>query len=220
MESPEFCCPHCQSTVPPVELNVSTGAARCQGCGLISAAFPVGTISLDCLAEPPRNVSVETGCFDETKITYRRVSPFFWFMIAFMACVGFLCGDSIMASVCRSQVEGGQFDWFLGINLAIGAVMLAAVIVYLALGKWVVTLNRGEGTVFTGVGPLGWIRRFSYNRDSVVSFCLTEVKVNNRPQEGIRVRTDGEDFVFGALLKKDCKQFIAAAILQEVKKMQ
>jgi hypothetical protein len=125
---------------------------------------------------------------------------------------GSICG------IYGSQIINGKFDLeqsLFGIPFLLGTVALLGFIVYLTLSKWVVTLNRGEGTVFVGVGPLGWTRRFSYNRNTIVSMCLTTVKVNNQPQKGILVRTDDKDFVFGALLKEEAKQFIAATIMRE-----
>ena len=83
-------------------------------------------------------------------------------------------------------------------------------------GKWVITLDRGQGTVFVGVGSLGWTRQFSYSKDSLVSLRITNVQVNNVSQRGIFIRTDDKDFVFGAMFKEDAKRFIAAAILQQV----
>lgn len=221
MEAAGFSCPYCQRAIPLADVNVATDIALCRACGRtasFSASCGAGRVSLDCLAEPPHNVRVENGFSDETKIIYRRVSPILWFLVPFAA---FWSGGS-MVGLYWSQIKEGRFDLhqsLFGIPFVLGTVVLLGIIVYLALGKWVVTLNRGEGTVFTGVGPLGWTRQFYYNRDSLVSLCLTEVKVNQQSQEGIRICTDGKAFTFGALLKKDCKQFIAATILQEVGRM-
>ena len=106
-----------------------------------------------------------------------------------------------MIAIYGTQIRDGKFNLaqsLIGVPFLLGTVVLLAVIIYLALGKWLITLNRGEGAVFVGAGPLGWTRRFSYNPDTMVSLCMTSMKVNNQPQKGILVRTDGKDFVFGA----------------------
>lgn len=222
MEAASILCPYCQAAIPLADINVVTDIALCRGCGRTAAFSTIGgagRVSLTCLAEPPRSIRVENGFSDETKITYRRVSPGLFFLIPFAA----LWSGGSMIGIYGTQIREGKFDLHMslfGIPFAIGTLVLLSIIVYLAVGKWVVTLNRGEGSVFTGVGPLGWTRLFSYNRNTIVSLCMTEVKINNRPQEGIRVCTDGKDLIFGSMLKKDAKQFIAAAILQEVGKSQ
>jgi hypothetical protein len=217
MNTTEILCPYCRKSIPVADVNVVTDIALCRACGrttAFSAATGAGTISLDCLAEPPRCVRIENGFFDDTRIIYHRVSPVLWFLIPFAA----LWSGGSMIGVYGSQIRDGKFNLeqsLFGIPFLFGTVVLLAIIIYLMLGKWLITLNRGEGAVFVGVGPLGWTRRFSYNRDSMVSLCMTSVKVNDRPQQGILVRTDGKDFVFGALLKEDAKRFIAAAIMRE-----
>lgn len=221
MDAAGFACPHCQTTIPLADVNVATDIALCRACGRtmsFSENSGAGRISLDCLADPPRNIRVESGFSDETKVIYRRISPVLWFLVPFAA----IWSGGSLTGIYWNQIKEGRFDPHMslfGIPFAFGTIVLLTIIAYLALGKWVITLNRGEGTVFTGVGPFGWTRRFSYNRDSVVSLCMTDVKINNQPQEGIRISTDGKALTFGALLKKDSKQFIAAAILKEVRTM-
>jgi hypothetical protein len=98
----------------------------------------------------------------------------------------------------------------------LGTIVLLSVIAFLFFGKWVITLFQGEGTVFVGVGRWGWTRRFSYNQNSLVSLQMSNMRTNDVPQKAILVRTDGTDFLFGAMLKQDAKQFIAAVILKHI----
>jgi hypothetical protein len=217
----KFMCPFCHACIPISDVNVATDIALCRTCGrttTFSVASSASEISLDGPTEPPRGVRVEDGLFAGTRIIYHRISPTLWFLIPFTA---FWSGFS-MTGIYGSQIKDGKFDLeqsLFGIPFAIGTIVLLGSILYLMLGKWVVTLNRGEGTVFVGVGPLGWTRQFSYNRNTLVSLCMTNTKVNEQPQKGILVRTDEKDFVFGALVKDDAKRFIAAAIMQDVGKV-
>ena len=113
----------------------------------------------------------------------------------------------------------GKFDLessLFGIPFLIGTIVLLGVITFLIVGKWVITLNQGEGIVFVGVGGIGWTRRFNYNKDSLVSMQMTDVKINEVSQKGILIRTDGKDFLFGALIKQEAKQFIGAVILKHI----
>ena len=64
------------------------------------------------------------------------------------------------------------------------------------IGRRRIALRQGEGSVFFGVGPLDWTRRFTYNRNTVVSLRPTSLRVNNVPQQGIVVETEGTELVF------------------------
>jgi hypothetical protein len=220
MQATDFRCPHCHASIPPADVNVATDLALCRACGrttTFAIASGASEITLDCLATLPRGVRVEEGFFGETTITYRRLSPILLFLIPFTA----LWSGGSMIGIYGNQIKEGKFDLaqsLFGIPFAFGTIVLLTFIVYLIFGKWVVMLKSGEGTVFVGAGPLGWTRRFTYNRDTVVSLCMTSTQVNNQPQKGILVRTDGKDLIFGALLKEDVKCFIAAAIMREAGK--
>jgi hypothetical protein len=220
MVQAELFCPFCRASIPLADVNVATDIALCRACGRTSAFSVVSgqsEISLDCLAEPPRCVRVEDGFYEGTQITYRRLSPVLLFLIPFTA----LWSGGSMYGIYGTQIIKGEFDLeqsLFGIPFAFGTMILLSAIVYLIVGRWVVTLNRGEGTVFVGVGPLGWTRQFSYNRDTLVSLSMTSIKVNDCPQKGILVRTGDKDFVFGALIRDDAKRFIAATIMQAVGK--
>ncbi len=99
-----------------------------------------------------------------------------------------------------TQIVAGKFDPenpSLESHSSFGTIILLAAVTYFTFGKWVIRLSHGEGTVFTGVGFLGWTRRFSYNRNSTVSMTyMTSVSANGQPQPGILVHTDDQDFIF------------------------
>ena len=103
-----------------------------------------------------------------------------------------------------------------GIPFLIGTFFLLSIIVYLLFGKWMITLEKGAISVFVGVGPLGWTRNFTYDKESLVCERMTNVEVNGAFQKGICLRTGKKDFIFGSLLKEDAKQFIIAAIMKEI----
>ena len=146
------------------------------------------------------------------KIRYRKVSPALLFLIPFTL----LWGGGSLGGIYGSQILKGKFDLhqsLFGIPFLIGTVILLSIISFLWFGKWVITLSEGAGTVFMGVGSLGWTRRFAYDHSTVVSLQPTSVRYNNVQQKGIAVRTGEKELVFGTLIKDDAKQFIAAAIV-------
>lgn len=201
------------------DVNVATDLALCRSCGNTSA-FSVVTgsseISLAALAKPPRCVKIERDFSGATVITYRKLSRVLVFLIPFTA---FWSGLS-MWGIYGNQFRKGEFDLeqsLFGLPFLLGTVVLLSIITFLFAGKWRITLKKGVGTVFVGVGTLGWTRTFSYNRDTLVSMRMTNVRVNEVSQKGILIRNETADLVFGTMLKEDAKQFITAVIMKEAK---
>jgi hypothetical protein len=208
-------CPSCGAAIPLDDVNVSKDVALCRACGqstafsLISAA---AEINLQSLAQPPRGIRMDEEPGGALKVSYRKISPVVLFLLPFTL----VWGGFSLGGIYGSQIRKGQFNLhesLFGIPFLIGTIVLLYIISFLLFGKWVITLNEGAGTVFMGVGSLGWTRRFAYDRSTVVSLRLTNTRVNNVPQKGISVRTGGQELVFGTLIKDEVKQFIAAAIV-------
>jgi hypothetical protein len=148
-------------------------------------------------------------------LTYRRLSPTLFFLIPFTA----LWSGGSMFGIYGTQIQKGKFDLgtsLFGIPFLLGTIILLGIIIFLLFGKWVITMNQGEGIVFVGIYSIGWKRHFSYNKNSLVCLQISDLKINNVPQQGILIRTDGRDFLFGASIKQEAKKFIAAVILKHV----
>lgn len=213
-----YTCPFCRGNIPADDVNVATDKALCRTCGKTSSFAMVSgasEISMECLRQPPGCIRAQKNPRGGRRITYHRLSPVLFFMVPFTA----LWAGGSMMGIYGSQLMKGEFDLTMslfGLPFLFGTVILLGVVAFLAFGKWVITLAKGTGTVFIGVGSWGWTRLFTYDGSSLVSLCQTSVQVNNVPQQGICVRTGEEDFVFGALLKEEAKLFIAAAIMREV----
>jgi len=125
-----------------------------------------------------------------------------------------------MWGIYGSQFRKGEFDLsqsLFGLPFLFGTVVLLSIITFLLAGRWRITLKKGLGTVFVGVGTLGWTRTFAYGRDTLVSMRMTNVRVNEVSQKGISIRNESTDLIFGTMLKEDAKQFIAATIMKEAK---
>jgi hypothetical protein len=216
----QYVCPLCGSNIAVDDVNVATDIALCRSCGKTSAFSLVSgsaELSLDPLQNIPRGIRIENDFRGGITIIYHRLSPVLLFLIPFAA---FWSGGS-MWGIYGTQFMKGKFDLgqsLFGLPFLIGSIVLVGIIVYLLVGKWQIALGDGAGSVFVGVGTLGWTRYFTYNRNSLVTMRMTSVEVNHMPQKGISIRTDEKDFVFGAMLKEDAKQFIAATIMKEIKR--
>jgi len=214
----QYECPHCRQAIALDDVNVATDVALCRSCGRTSAfsalcgAREIASANLDA---PPRGIRVGRGFRGQTEIIYHRISPLLLFLVPFPA----LWSGVSMSGIYGTQLMKGRFDLaqsLFGLPFLLGTIVLLSAIAYMAFGKWVISLDRGQGSVFVGVGGIGWRRRFSYNRTTVVTLRETSIRVNHVRQQGICIQTDGEDdLVFGAVLKEEAKRYIAAAIMRE-----
>ena len=216
----DYRCPRCGAQIPLADVNVASDLALCRACGQTSSFASLTGFSEIPNAlppEPPRWVKVEDGFFGGKTITYRRPSPILFFLVPFTA----LWSGGSMAGLYIVPLIRGEFEWdkaLFGIPFLIGTVILLAVIAYLGFGKCEVTLENSEGKIFTGVGSLGWKRQFRYGTDTIVALKLTNMSVNNVKQTGIAITNPEKEIVFGTLLTKPAKLYLAAAIREESRK--
>jgi hypothetical protein len=209
-------CPDCRAEIPLDDINVAKDLALCRACGKtwpFSSLQSVAEVAGVDLSLPPRGVRVETGMDGSTVITYRRLSGALLFLVPFTA----LWSGGSMAGIYGTQIARRHFDWkmsLFGLPFLAGTVVLCSVITFMLFGKWKITVRRGEGTVFVGVGGIGRTRRFDCGPGTRASLEASSVRVNNQSQEAIVVSRAGEKLLtFGAALSsRDVKLFIAAAM--------
>ena len=153
-------------------------AYRCPHCGKIVAEEDLLEVDDEfdetgsiLSVPPPKHLTVTTeidGMVPVTTIRYRRVDPIAFFLIPF-TCVW--AGGS-MSGIYGSQILRRTFDLKLslfGIPFLIGSIGLVVACLFMLFGRRVLTLSAGHGRYFTGVGPFGRTRSFSYNRDTKVA---------------------------------------------------
>ncbi len=214
-------CMFCQAEISLDDVNVTRDVALCRSCGktmsfsLISGASEITTGSLE---KPPRWVRVDRSFDGITRIVYRR--PSLVGLLFFIPFTAFWSGFSVWG-IYGAQIKEGKLDIgqaLFGLPFLFGTVVLLGIILYMLFGKWIITLNRASrgGSVFAGLGRLGWTRQFTYNRESIVSLEMTNIRINDVPQKGISVNTEGKKIIFGASMTNEVKAFIAATIMQEV----
>src|ERR1035437_6750573 len=175
-------CPGCRSVIPLEDINVAKDIALCRSCGktwtfsLVRSATEMGDVNLE---QPPRGVRLATDYDGTTTIRYHRISRTLIFLIPFTA----LWGGFSLAGIYGSQFKHGHFDLhqsLFGLPFLLGTVVLCSVIMFLLFGRWEIKLRRGEGTVFTGVGPVGWHRRFEFGPGVQVSLEKSSLRSEER----------------------------------------
>ena len=100
---------------------------------------------------------------------------------------------------------------FLTPFVVVGVMVLGGVLVSL-VGKVEVRLRGPEGVVFTGVGPIGWTRRFDADAVEAVRFIEGDVEVNNKKQRAIAIETATKTIQFGSGLPDQRRLWIGGVL--------
>lgn len=216
----EHQCPSCGAVVPLDDIHVANDTALCRACGKShSYAALVSLREYDDvdLSTPPKGIRRQSGAAGAQRLIYGRVSPVAMFLVPF-TCIW--AGGSL-GGIYGSQLASGEFDAtqsLFGLPFLFGSIVLCAVTAYVTFGKTIITLARGQGTVFDGVGPFGRRRTFRYSRDTIVRLRKSDVQVNDVPQEGVSVEEDGtQQIIFGTMMKDDAKRYVAAFVQEQVR---
>jgi hypothetical protein len=206
-------CPTCQAEIPLADVNVSTDLALCRRCGktfAFSRLVEEQTPSPVDLSRPPRGSWFHSDMSGfEVGSTTRSAGAFF--LVPFM-CVwsGFSLGG-----IYGTQIVKGQFNLMMslfGIPFVLGTLLFGSIAVMSVCGKVSVRVRGNEGMVFTGVGPIGWRRRFDWS--DVTGLRLTE-RTGSRGAISNQISFEGNkrlDFASG--LKAERLDFMIAALRQ------
>ena len=213
-----YTCPLCHAGIALDDVNVATDIALGRACGKTSSfadVIGVAEIPSSMPQQPPKYVQMSKNQQDGTVITYKKLSAILLFLLPFTA----IWSGGSMWGIYGTQISSGTFDLgrsLFGLPFLIGTIIFVSVIIVLLFGSWKITLLNGQGTVFFGAGPLGWTRRFTYDRDTRVGLRNSSVQVNDVPQKGILIRNGGAELTFGSLFPEAAKHYIAAAIKNEI----
>lgn len=88
---------------------------------------------------------------------------------------------------------------FLTPFVLIGLTVIGALLTAL-IGKVEVRLRGPDGQVFTGVGPLGWKRRFDADAVEAIRFTDSDVKEDGKAKRAIAIETATKTLKFATLL--------------------
>jgi hypothetical protein len=206
-------CPHCRSIIPLQDVNVSADIALCRACGntfRFSEIAPGRTTP-----EPDLNLPPKGTWFEQLPQGFRvGVSTRSWialFLIPF-TCVW---GGGSLGGIYGSQIRKGHLELFnslFGIPFLIGSCVLITMCAMTLAGKIEVTKIDERLTVFTGVGPLGWSRRFSWSDFSRVREESRMGGWNFKGQGQLIVLEGARRASFGAMLSDEKRYFIFSAL--------
>lgn len=207
-------CPKCRSEIPLDDVNVSTNIALCRRCGQnwnYADLTDDSSTNFDVM-NPPKGAWFHEmpPCGFEVGVSTR--SPTAFFLVPFM-CVwsGFSLGGIYGTQFVKGHFNLGES--LFGIPFILGTILFGSIAVMAVCGKVVVTVDDESGIIFTGVGPIGWRRRFNWRN---VSGIRRTEKYGNRGSVSEQITFDGEkrlnfasgvkdarlDFMFAVLKKK------------------
>ena len=210
--SAKILCPHCRSDIQLDDVNVSKDIALCRQCGQTWSYADLNEESKtsDFIpASPPSGTWYEETGPRTFVVGSTTRSAIAFFLVPFM-CVwsGFSLGGIYGTQFAKGHFNLGES--LFGIPFILGTLLFGSIAVMSVCGKVTVRLDGDEGTIFTGVGPIGWRRRFNWR--NITSIRRTE-KVGNRGSVSEQITFEGEKRLnFAAGIKTERLDFMLAML--------
>jgi hypothetical protein len=203
----KFSCPVCHRPLLPEAINVQTDLALCKACGQVAklSELPDADFDSAAVSQPPPGVSYqETTGGHVVRATTRH--PMAFFMVPFTL----VWAGGSMTGLYGTQIATGKFNPLIslfGLPFLAGSVFLTGACLMVVCGQVEVRVSGVEGSVFAGVGPLGWRRRF--NLDEVDSIEDSGTRVNYPGSQGASIVMRGRTVLrFGTNLSEPRRYFI------------
>lgn len=209
----EILCPECDRPFAASEMNVAKDVAVCPECdeayalSELVADQKVAVEEFD-LGQPPPGVSFEqTGIGWRLTSTTRSQVGFILVPFALFWCgVGF--------PNLYVYLVSGTYDWgqTAGVSVfCIAALVLVLFALMTTVGMLTVSVERGEGSVFVGIGPIGWTRRFDWN--GIRKIEEENVGYRYSGSNGLAIALIGQARIkFGSMLTHQRRYFLVQAL--------
>ena len=194
------------------DVNVAKDVALCRRCAEpFSYADLIANqevAQVDLMNPPKGTWFKQDGSSWELGCTTR--SPVAFFLIPFVC----LWSGGSMWCIYGTQFHRGHFylsQSLFGIPFLIGTLVLVPAALMTMCGKFYVRVESDEGRVFTGIGPLGWSRRFRWSEVREVREWMRKWQRNDRNLPMIEL--DGPKPIrFGSGLTEPRRLFFLAAL--------
>lgn len=211
-------CPHCQRLIPLDDINVAKDVALCRCCGQATSFAELVEEDDDApvvkVSHPLKGTWLqEKGRNFEVGATTRS-----WSALFFIPFTLFWAGGLMImiygAWVAKGRFEGKHFLFILPFLL--GTSLLALTCLMTTLGQVVVRVKNQQGEVFTGVGPVGWRRRFRLGEVGNVRFGTANWKVNGQLVRQLWLETSGKTLKFASGVSQERQEFLLATLRRQL----
>ncbi len=222
-------CPNCDVDLPARQMNAQADVAVCREC---DEAFRISTLlgtepvtirnagwvsnvpdSFD-INQPPSGITYDNhGMGWRIASTTRNALAFF--MVPFM-CVwsGFTLGG-----IYGTQIVNGKFELMqslFGIPFLLGTLLFGSIALLSVAGRMVIRsdeMDHDAGSIFLGVGPIGWTTRFRWSDVLRVEEGYASGNNGNHSKQLTLVRDRG-DIHFGSMLSEQRRRYVLHALQQ------
>jgi hypothetical protein len=192
---------------------VQTDLAQCRACGQVEKLSGLVDQDFDAsvLSSPPAGAWYgETMAGHVFGASTRHASAFF--LVPFM-CVW--SGGSL-GGIYGTQIAKGEFNLMtslFGIPFVLGSVLFWTIALMAIWGKVEVTVKEQSGSIFVGLGRLGWRRRF--NLDEVETITDESSRMSYPGGQGAGIALTGHSrLIFGTNLNEPRRYFVMNVLKQ------
>jgi hypothetical protein len=211
-------CHNCNSEIPSNQINIATDLAHCKACNKIFKISEVPQVneSFD-LKKNPKGTWFEKKSSNELTIGASTASPIAFFLIPFML----IWSGLSLSGIYGTQITSGEFDLFsslFGIPFLLGTFFLGAMTIMSVAGKVEVKITKVGGVIFTGIGGIGFSKKFTWNEVSAIKEIESYSRNRNgrSGNRGTKISLEGERRVsFGTGIPSARKYYI----LESLKKL-
>ncbi len=205
-------CPQCGKVIPAENVNIATDMALCGACNeafKVSECADLDAVNEDVLADPPSGAWYR-GEFGGFSVGASTRSPIAFLMVPFM-CVW---SSVSLGVIYGSQIVSGKFSLMFslfGIPFLLMGILFWTFTLMAICGKVVVTVQDTDGTVFAGIGPIGWRRRFDWSEVKVIREEASIMHYPGGYMRGIIFEGKGR-LKFGTSLNEKRRYFMLSAL--------
>lgn len=199
-------CPLCHQVVPPNQVNIQTDLAFCPVCneGFKISENSVTELNQEILLNPPKGTWFRE---EPARIVLGATtrSPIAIFLVPFMM----VWSGGSLGGIYGTQILHRHFNLgqsLFGIPFLIGTVFIGSAALMATFGKVEISIGR-VSTIFTGIGSLGWTRRFNWLSVKSIREDFGNFNENGRPQRLIYIEGDNT-LKFGSGLTENRRSFI------------
>lgn len=219
-------CPKCGVDIPREEINVATGVAYCRECDTLHKLSELADrerIRIPATDDPPAGAWIrDDGRAIRVGATTRSVGTAgffilfsgFWNSIVAVFVVGAVASLlGINNSFAGSSSQGGSVFVLLFMIPFVLVGLVTAFIALMALfGRCEISLRGMEGQAFTGLGPIGWKRRFDASRVRDVTIETANSSTNGKPDRHVVIDAGDRTIKIGSVLSRARRRWLAGAL--------